>query len=93
MTTQHTIRVKLKRVHALKQRDTIIPGKGLFRRDGTRIVSQAEMVEAWGPYAWSVQGTAWMNAVPEMNVSIRQDGDPATESILHTPLDAYVVLA
>lgn len=85
--------VRLKRVAGLTTDDVIIPGRGLFTRQGERIVSQAEMRDTWGRLAYDVTSTPWMNDVPEMNVSLVCDGDPATQSILHTPLDAYVVLA
>lgn len=92
-TTPTTRRVRLKRVLGLQPGDTVLPGMGLFRRDGTRMASQKLMTDAWGRLAFDVTGVPWINDVPEMNVPVVCDGDPSTESILHTPLDAYVVLA
>lgn len=88
-----TIKVQLKRVAGLKEGDTIIPGKGLFQRDGTRIAGQRIMTAAWGSEPYTVRGLPWMNAVPEMNVPLDQNGEAETQSMLHTSLDAYVVLA
>lgn len=97
MTTQRKIKVQLKRVDALRVGDTVEPGFGLFTRTGQRLVgpgmSQPDMTAVWGHLAYDVTGSAWMNDVPEMNVPLVCDGDPASQSILHTPLDAYIVLA
>lgn len=96
MTTHGTpakVRVRLKRVVALDRADQIIPGKGLFRRDGSRIENQSEMTAAWGTDTYTVTSRAWMNDIPEMNVALIIGEDEASQSILHTPLDAYVVLA
>lgn len=93
--TPSTARVKLKRVDSLRRGDVIIPGKGLFSRDGNRLVSQAVMRAAWGNDLYTVTGLPWMNMVPEMNVPVVMTDYRAvdTQSILHTPLDAFVVLA
>lgn len=93
MTTDNKIQVKLKRVAGLKRGDVIVPGLGMFRRDGTRLAgSQKLMTDAWGREPWAVTGLPWMNDVPEMNVPVVSGDDPSSQSILHTSLDAYVVL-
>lgn len=91
-STPTTRRVKLKRAIGLTTGDAILPGKGLFRRDGSRMASQKLMTDAWGTDPWYVCASAWLNDVPETNVLIgTQPGD--SSDVLHTPMDAYVVLA
>jgi hypothetical protein len=89
----NTTRVKLKRVAALRPGDRIVPGLGLFTKGGERIESQRTMTHAWGRDPYTVRGVPWMNDVPEMNVPVDQAGEGETQAILHTSLDAYVVLA
>lgn len=88
-------KVRLKRVEHLRRGDAIVPGLGLFTRAGTRIQSQAAMTDTWGREAWHVTDRPWMNAVPEMCVPVGgvREGHEGTTDILHTSLDAYVVLA
>lgn len=95
MTTPNaptTRRVKLKRVPSLAVGDKIVPGLGLFTRAGTRMASQRLMTDAWERIIWHVCANPWMNDVPEMNVLIGRVPNDSSD-ILHTPLDAYVVLA
>lgn len=92
-STPRKTAVRLKRVVGLQRADQIVPGKGLFRRDGSRMASQHGMTDAWGTHVYTVTSLPWMNDVPEMNVSLIVGEDESTQSVLHTPLDAYVVLA
>lgn len=96
MTTNETTtqRVKLKRVGALRRDDVIVPGKGIFDREGNRVVPQSVVSAAWGNDSYTVTGMPWMNDVPEMNVPVVMTEYRAVdpESILHTPVDAFVVL-
>lgn len=88
-----TKKVQLKRVAGLKPGDKIMPGLGLFTRAGDRLASQSAMTAAWDRETWTVTGLPWMNAVPEMNAPVICGDDQESQSILHTSLDAYVVLA
>lgn len=88
-------RVKLKRVTALKRGDLIVPGLGLFTRVGERLdTADYDMRASWGRGSWFVVGDPWMNAALEMNVPLSPTAThgPASD-VLHTMLDAYVVLA
>lgn len=86
-------KVRLKRVAALRRGDVIEPGLGLFTRDGTRVTSQAAMTDTWGRDAWFVVDVPWMDDLPELCVTVRGDPDDVMDDVLHTPLDAWVVLA
>lgn len=92
--TPSTRKVKLKSVATLKRGDAIVPGLGLFTRSGARIVSGLAMSDSWGRGTWYVTGAPWMNDLPEMNVPISaSEPTGAASDIIHTPLDAFVVLA
>lgn len=91
--TPPTVRVRLKRVESLTRGDAILPGKGLFTRTGQRIATQAAMTDTWGRAAWFVADRPWMNAVPELCVPLDDTTGTGPTDILHTSLDAYVVLA
>jgi hypothetical protein len=84
--------VRLKRTAALVRGDVILPGLGLFDRAGNRIVPAAETF-AWGRGSWFVVGHSWMNDALENNVPLSPTASYVPSDILHTPLDAYVVLA
>lgn len=86
-----TTRVKLKRVFALRAGELIVPGLGLFTRTGERITSQAEMSATWGRDPWSVVAPD-RESLLELSVGLAMRLGPATD-VLHTPMDAYVVLA
>lgn len=88
MTT--TKKVKLKRVAGLKRGDVILPGRGLFTRAGVRLDIETA---TWGGGSWFVTDPSWMNDVPELSVSLAPTASYVASDILHTPLDAYVVLA
>lgn len=90
--TPTTKKVKLKRVESLRKGDRIQPGMGLFTRDGGRITSRAAMSDTWGMTIWTVVDAPWMNALPELCVPLGSQPDEPASDIIHTPLDAYVVL-
>lgn len=91
MTTPQkpTTRVRLKRAYALDFGDRILPGKGLFFRNGTRI--RGGMAEEWGDIAWHVISPD-PDFLSELCIGVALSGDIAS-NILHCPADAYVVLA
>jgi hypothetical protein len=86
-------KVRLKRVEHLKRGDAIRPGEGLFLRDGSRIVSRLAMSDTWTMSVWFVADRPWMNEVPELVVPLDDTTGTGPSDYLHTPLDAYVVLA
>lgn len=88
MTTKENVtkKVQLKRAAALKAGDKIVLGHGLFTRLGNRLESQALMTAAWGMDVYRVTGDPWLTWA-DLSVPL-SNGD-----VLHTPSDAYVVLA
>lgn len=83
--TPTTRRVKLKRVSSLQAGDSVIPGLGLFTRDGQRIESGLSPLGREARVVLAVE----LDSSGLLAVDLELPGVP----VMFTPADAYVVLA